>query len=395
MINWCEVDITIEPYIEFLEGTLSFGPDGCSFGRLATGAWNEPPQVHSPPPTATPMEHPPTVIRFPESSISSVRIRSDGCEAYAADGPRAVCQQFFTGKLQLLDLTRGTSRTVGETSSTIHDIRLDGQSVVWLEGTYEQTPDSIPCRSGGTLSWALVRFDLETRDTTVVDQGTQTRNEHCGPEWPAFDLDGTSLALATEATNGGWEVKLFPIDRGDAVRTISTDLAIESVALSGGEIAFVEGVVEGARLNLDRWTVFASTRLLISTPDSTTPMPVTTDAYSVQMNAGRMVWMEGQDYNVSQSYGRLLTATSDDFQAVALADIAYPDYAVGDGFVAWTHGLNLWNSSNGLSAQVDWTEDNGGVHEQNLSDGWLTWVGFKTYGDGERMFGLPVEDIPL
>jgi hypothetical protein len=317
------------------------------------------------------------------------------------------------GSIYLADLASGRVDKIGRTidgappsewiDDSLQAFEFDGRGVYWLESARDSIPDRVPCLANGPISWQLYRLDVSTRNTTTIRSGVQTQDVYCGPIQPVFDVDGDTVALAHDSAGGGWDIDLTSIASGALVRTIHADAPVQSVSVSDDGVAYVVGTVqevvsENQGGGYRSTPTFVGTRLMLSETSGDSPRLLAEDAYSVQLDQDRLIWMKGFNQNVSPVPGSLMTSLVTSWSPVDLSDIRFAEYSQNGSLVTWWgDGENLWRASDQAAAHIDLPWDPEVFSGGTVSDGWFTWYGtrYAEMGGPEFIFGIPIADIPL
>ena len=344
----------------------------------------------------------------PDDRISSLKLPVDYVGAFAAFGEAAAFMNRYS--IYLADLATGSVGKIGDSNGSygLEGFAFDGEAAYWLKNTKQTTPDLVPCLRNGPITWQLFRLDVSTRQTQTLRSGVQKQDVDCGPLPVIFDVDADTLAVAHEAdASPGWDIDLTSIANGALVRTIHTDLPVQSVSVSGGDVAFVVGTYKDVLSFGDPGgdygptPAFVDTKLMFSAASDGTSRALADDAYSVELDAGRLIWMKGLDENVRPVPGELMTSLVDPLSPIIVSDLRFPDYADDGALITWWgEGQNIWRASDQAAAQIGLSWDPSEIADGTVSDGWLTWHGGRTSVDSEiygpdYLFGIPVADIPL
>lgn len=322
----------------------------------------------------------------------------------SSDGPFVVLDEIgsaddaLASSIVFVDLLGGKWRTLATAASGYHPWTplIRGDQVAWVEWQYEQPPASGACR------WRIVAMNTATGRKWIVASGVNTRLEGLGAPPPPIALDGADLAYAVQDTTAsrpwGWRVKAVDLDSGQMLREIATDEEVYGFGLSGGSVAYSEGLVDSERGFVYR------TRLMVSTTADPAPRQVAADAFEVSFRDGQLAWVADVESSQKQSglqrTSRVWTATGPSWTPLAVTpqmptattEESWPAAAAGS--VSFDES-DVTNASRGVPTLWLWSARTGqaeavpgslGAILSSQGAGWLTWAG--GLGDSVTVSGV-------
>jgi hypothetical protein len=316
------------------------------------------------------------------------------------------------GPMVVLDTSASSSAHLG---ITLVNLAAETQQVLYTPPADWQS--TLPAISGDKVAWVDWQCTDQTCDNEswrVLVSGLTPGTQHAlasgtSPAQPLVDLDGNELVYNVPEPQAGapFASRIHVLDptTGTTLRSITSELGIYQLAISDGNVAYVEGEVDTSGGFVHH------TRLMLWRADATTAVKVADDAFEVSFADGRLAWIRDRESSQlpagnplsPQVYSASLDAltpqavgvdphsnpieTTEEWPTTAAGLVAWgseqvnpsvPEAAVGDR-------LALWNASTGQSVQLDLPH---GITFPLLSDTWLVWL------DGRPdLYG--VEGIPL
>jgi hypothetical protein len=322
--------------------------------------------------------------------------------SYASFGSRVV----LTGPpdrrpVYLADLDGGSLVVLGRAARgySAWGVDISGNHAVWIEGRYAEAPDRVPCAVAGELSWRIMLADLNDGETVEVASGVQRHVEWCTAASPIVRIDGGRLTYAVEHPRPdhplGWRISLLSLGTLEVERRLDTDRDLQSLALTGTTIAYVEGEQDEVGAN-------QHTRLMLSTAEQPEPAELAAHAYDVQLAGQRLLWLEDRQQSLGEdAFGGAPIALSATLDDLAPVDVPVGTWgqrtmALGDGVVSWSDedGLSLWPAEDARAVGLVPTY---GAWWSAGEGGWLTWLAdVDAESDGyAQLYGLPFTALPL
>jgi len=364
------------------------------------------PPSPSPTPTAvpsaasslSPWTGPYPVVRLPGHQIRTVSLPLGfSIHRSSADGPRVVFDQTGYGtddtaagrSVYFADLSDGTLRTIGTAAGgdAAWTPVISGEHVAWVEWRYA---DNV--HFTGDLTWRIMVMRLPAGEPRELVAGVNRRLEGGQGVPPLLSIDGDELAYTIESPTAshplGWKIVVRDVVDGSVRRSLQTGLSVYSMALSDGQVAYSEGLVDQAGNFKYR------TRLMFWKRGTTTAVKVADDAFEVAFRGSLLAWV-GDELSSRGQVGlaqrpRVFVASMDDLKARPAGHDAdgivdwgglWP--AAGDGYATWADNqdtpshpdpsgdhLVIWDTRTGRAYQL---EPTAGLDLSGVGNGWLVW----------------------
>jgi hypothetical protein len=375
---------------------------------LIVGACASPPRpsesIHSTPPAsvrpagASPGDSPSVAVTYPIVTIDQEKISTvtlvPGFQAHrlAASGPLVVFDQIGYGgdagqgrSILLADLEHQTLETIatarGKDAAWVPDI--NGQTVVWTEWLYKDETQGT-----GSLTWRLMSMNLRTHKASEFASGVNRRLEGPSAVPPLVRVDGDRIAYTEEdpapGRELGWKIIVRSLSSGRVEQTYPTDLSIYSMAMSGPDVVYSEGLVDNDQ------SFKYKTRLMLATPGTPQGSKIADDAFEVAFRGDRFAWVADPASSQNQvgmaQHPQVFTAAIDSPEPQPASLPAGPRIrgsvwpTTGDGLVGWSddeetdvpaspNRLTLWSPT--MGAYV--VEPAHSIVPMLGDEGWLTW----------------------
>jgi hypothetical protein len=315
-------------------------------------------------------------------------------DGYAQFGP-LVASATETG-IDVLDLESQTRTQIYATRRNERLLSLDmnGDTIVWAIGKYDENSDRVPCDYGGGLDWRIVAHTIRTGSQTTVASGRHAREIGCGAWAPVVVVDADLVAHTQEGGRPAeWQILVRSIETGEVVQAISVARIVIDVDLDGRDVAYTSGVVDDPS---NPYFELAQVRLMLSLEGATDPTLVDRiNSWDVSFADGRLAWAtrEGssrQCWTATVEEPTPVRISSDvDACGLPLTAAGLVIYATGSE-TSWLG--NIWDERTGLTHRFDT-----GMWADRLSGngGWLVWYGEQN-DDGNLIRlvkGVPTSEV--
>jgi hypothetical protein len=293
----------------------------------------------------------------------------------------------------LTDLATGSKTSVSahvRAHQQVLSVGLTGNYLIWTTSSWaEPHTGDTPCSVAGAISWTVWARDLETGTDAQIATGKNTDTESCAAYFAGIASDGDLVAYAVEdhgrASKEATTLVIRSLVTGEIVRTVDTDLYIEDLAISGEDVAFIDG-----HLSTDPYADIESPRLGVSLADSPAVSWIAKNQYvdTLSFANGRLAWLA-----YPGDSEQIWTADVDDLRPLALTgedNWRYSDPDSSGDYVTWVEGSGGAN----FGTQIDiWSREDSAIHSVVpfaygvdpgqgevlnawTSNGWLLWDGW-------------------